>query len=515
MPKLIDTLQNPALFDHPATAFQVIETHSSWVLLTGPIAYKIKKPVDLGFLDFSTLEKRHADCIEEIRLNRRLAETLYLDVIPITGTVEQPRLGGIGTIIEYAVKMRQFDPKAQLDALLERGELPESVCLQLAERIARFHVDCPVSPDDREYGQAETIRRTVFDNFLHLAEMDVSPNEQARIDDLHEWTRRQHDALISTFLERRADGHVRECHGDLHLANIALIDEEPVPFDCLEFNADLRWIDTMSELAFLIMDLDRRGRPDLARLTLNTYLESGGDYDGITVFRYYAVYRAMVRAKVAAIRRAQALSNEADTTDAKPLTREIEDCLTLAGRYISPPNGRLILTHGLSGSGKSVISAGLLAEADIIRIRSDVERLRLFPDPVRRYTSEASRATYERLAEIAHKTIEAGFSVLIDATFLKQSQRDRFAVLSKEIACPLVILDFQAPEALLRQWIRERATRGDDPSEADEAVLNLQLSTHEPLTVEEQAHSITVDTSLTVDARALAASIFARPGRKD
>lgn len=509
---LIEALQNPALYDHPVTGFRVIETHSSWVLLTGPMAYKIKKPVNLGFLDFSTLDKRQADCLEEIRLNRRLAENLYLDVLPITGTPTAPRLGGEGTAIEYAVRMRQFDPNAQLDALLNRGELTAAVCARLAERIARFHIDCPKAPVDSAYGTAETLRHSVFDNFFHLAEMGVRPDEQARIDVIHEWTRGQHEALTPIFAQRRAGGHIRECHGDLHLANIALIDGEPLPFDCLEFNAELRWVDTMSETAFLIMDLARRGRTDLARLTLNAYLECGGDYEGISTFRYYAVYRAMVRAKVAAIRRSQA---HGSSSDADTFTREIAECLDLANRYVTFPKGRLILTHGLSGSGKSVISEGLLGEADIVRIRSDVERKRLYPEPSGRYTAEAGRATYEHLAGAAGRIVEAGFSALIDATFLKQAQRARFGALAKELGCPLVILDLQAPEELLRRWIRERAARGEDPSEADEAVLDLQLRTREPLTATERVRAVVVDTGDEVDMRTLADRIFAMPYKLD
>ncbi|MBI1194547.1 MAG: AAA family ATPase [Gammaproteobacteria bacterium] len=509
---LIGALQDPALYDHPVTGFRVIETHSSWVLLTGPMAYKIKKPVDLGFLDFSTLDKRRTDCLEEIRLNRRLADNLYLDVIPITGTPDRPRLGGEGTAIEYAVRMRQFDPNAQLDALLNRGELTAAVCRRLAERIARFHIACPHAPEESTFGRPETIHHTVFDNFFHLAEMGVRPDEQARIDVIHEWSRRQHESLIPTFIQRRAGGHIRECHGDLHLANIALVDDEPVPFDCLEFNADLRWVDTMSEMAFLIMDLDRRGRADLARMTLNTYLECGGDYDGISTFRYYAVYRAMVRAKVAAIRRSQAHDSAGD---ADALTREIADCLDLAYRYVTFPKGRLILTHGLSGSGKSVISEGLLGEADIVRIRSDVERKRLYPEPSGRYSAEAGRATYEHLAGAAGRIVEAGFSALIDATFLQQAQRARFGALAKELGCPLVILDLQAPEELLRRWIRERAARGGDPSEADEAVLDLQLRAREPLTAAEQARAVMVDTSEEIDMRTLAGRIFSNPHETD
>ncbi len=500
---LIDALQDPTLYDHPVTAFQVIETHSSWVLLTGLMAYKIKKPIDLGFLDFSSLEKRHTDCLEEIRLNRRLAESLYLDVVPITGIPEKPRLGGTGTAIEYAVRMRQFDPETQLDVLIEKGELTAAICRRLAKRIARFHADCPTAQEDSDFGQPEAIRQAVFDNFIHLAEMDIRVEERAHIDDIHTWTRTQHERLAASFANRRAAGHIRECHGDLHLANIALINGDPLPFDCLEFNPNLRWIDTMSEMAFLVMDLDRRCRADLARVTLNAYLEAGGDYEGITLFRYYAVYRAMVRVKVAAIRRTQAGADELEA-----LSREISAGLKLAQRYTMPTEGRLILTHGLSGSGKSLVSAKLLAEADIIRTRSDVERRRLFPESAGRYSAAASQATYAHLTHVAKHIIKAGYSALIDATFLKQTQRAGFIALAEALNCPLVILDLQAPEELLRQWIRERALRGGDPSEADEAVLTRQIQTYDPLSNGELRYAVSVDTSQTIDAGALAEAIL-------
>ena len=513
-PSLIPALQDAALYDHPVADFRVVETHISWVLLTGPYAYKIKKAVDLGFLDFSTLELRRYYCEEELRLNRRLAPELYRAVVPITGTAQRPRLGGAGAPIEYAVKMVQFDPAAQFDRLLAAGRLTPELLARFAAGLARFHAAIARARADDPYGTPAAVAAPVEENF---AQIDLPPalaTETATLRELHDWCAAAHTRLSPRFERRKAEGFVRECHGDLHLGNITLHEGAPLAFDCLEFNDRLRWIDVMSEVAFLVMDLDEHGRGDLGLRFLNEYLHHAGDYAGLALLRYYQVYRALVRAKVEYIRRRQTGAADAAAWDG------LRAYIRLARGYIRPRPRALVITRGLSGSGKTTHSAGLLARCGMIRVRSDVERKRLYglsPEARTRseldaglYTREAGERTYRRLEELAAAIVEAGFTALIDATFLKAAQRAPFRALAARLGVPFLILDFQAAEARLRERVGARARAGRDASEATLAVLERQLENQEALAEDERAAAIAIDTSQPVDGAAIAMEINRR-----
>ncbi len=509
---LIAALQNPALYDHPVERFEVVETHISWVLLTGPYAYKIKKPVDLGFLDFSTLEKRRFFCGEELRLNRRLAPDLYLDVVAITGSAGSPRLGGAGPAIEYAVKMKQFPREGELDRVLARGELGTAHIDALAREIAAFHGRVAVAGEDAPFGSPERIAQPIRDNFKTIREKSADQADLQKISDLDAWSEAARGALTSVFLERKRGGFIRECHGDLHLANIAWVDGRAMIFDCIEFSEGLRWIDVMSEAAFLTMDLDDRGAPELSRRWLNGYLELTGDYAGLRVLRFYQVYRALVRAKVACIRMGQAGAG-----DRERLEREYRGYVDLAGRYTRPARPALAIMHGPSGSGKTALAQALVEAWGAVRVRSDVERKRLHglaPDArtasgldAGLYAPEAGERTYRRLADLARMAIEAGHSVIVDAACLKRAQRATLREAAAGTHAPFVILDVRAPEAVLRARISARARVGRDASEADLVVLDRQIATAEPLGPDERPAVVAVDTDHPLDVKRLIAEI--------
>ncbi len=475
-------LSNPACYDHPVSKLELIETHISWVVLTGIYVYKIKKPVNLGFLDFSTLALRHQDCIEELRLNRRLAADIYLEVVAIRGQV--PHINGSGEVLEYAVKMRQFPVDATLDKLIARNELSEVHIDALAARLTIFHqTECEIAGADTPWGEPEIIARPVAENFQILAARLDDPDERAMLDDLQDWCSQQREQLTPLMRERKKQGWVRECHGDLHLANLAWVDEHLVIFDCLEFSPALRWIDVISEVAFCYMDLLHRNRPDLAQRFLNGWLEKSGDYRGVLLLRYYAVYRAMVRAKVAALR-----SGQVDDALALQAARaELMSCLQLAIQLIRLAPSQLWITHGLSGSGKTTVTQGLLQQHGLIRLRSDVERKRLLGESTSsgiaqdRYTPEAGRLTYQYLAYLAETLLQASWSVVIDAAFLERWQRDLFRELAQQYGANFQILDIQADPDTLRKRVMQRTLDGRDASEADLRVLEHQLETAKPL----------------------------------
>jgi len=482
----------------------VLETHISYVLLTGTHAYKIKKAVDFGFLDFKTLAARRFFCEEELRLNRRLAPALYLDVVPITGSVGAPVIGGAGPAIEYAVKMREFPQDALASALLDRGELGTGDIDTLAAKVAAFHAAIGVAAAASAFGTPDGILRIAQRNFSEIGRLLATEPECGEIERLRAWAEREHASRRGTFLRRRRRGFVRECHGDLHLGNIARIDGELVIFDGIEFSEEMRWIDVMSEIAFVVMDLEDRRRVELAHRFLNAYLEGTGDYAGLAVLPFYLAYRALVRAKVALLRTAQA------GRGASASRTESRGYLRLASRYAEPARPALIITCGLSGCGKTTISQALLEGIGAVRIRSDVERKRMHGIlPLERgnagiaqglYASAATDTTYDRLRNLARDVLDGGRIAVVDATFLRRSQRESFRGLAAELEVPFVILSFEAKEATLRERVVRRQVEGGDPSDADVAVLAHQIATREPLTAEEAAFVVVYDAEAQLEA---------------
>jgi aminoglycoside phosphotransferase family enzyme/predicted kinase len=483
---LIDALRSPRAYPHESAKIELLETHISWVLLAGDFAYKIKKPVKLPFLDFSTLQKRRFFCEEELRLNRRTAEELYLAVIPISGTPDAPLVGGDGEPIEWAVQMRRFPQEAIFSRLLESGALEPEHMDQLARTAAEFHQRIAVAPAESPWGSWENVRRPVQENFEELlaATPDASALHQRltelcclsdfRLNELHE--------VISA---RKRDGFVRECHGDMHLGNILLLSESVAPFDGIEFSENLRWIDVQNEIAFPIMDLQERGRPHFAWRFLNGYLSFTGDYEGLTVLPLYLSYRALVRAKVDWIRGHQSGVGGADR---EKLETEFARYLSLAESYARPSPPRLFLTHGVSGSGKSFFARRLAEEIGLVHVRSDVERKRLYDgtsDVNALYSPEATAATYDRLARIAETALAAGFSVVVDATFIARPHRVQFRTLAANTGVPCTLFDFRASPETLRQRILARRQQGRDPSDASLDVLARQIAACDPLSPDE------------------------------
>ena len=510
---LIEAMLRPQWYDHAVDHCELIETHISWVILTGSFAYKVKKALDLGFLDFSTLEKRRHYCEEELRLNRRLAPGIYLEVVPITGSERQPLLAGQGEAIEYAVKMKQFPQAAQLDRMLECGALEGCHIDAFSQRIADFHQDIAVAGSAEPYGDPARIRQPVEENFTQIRERIHGEHRLGQLAELERWSRQSFEALEPLLARRKEQGFIRECHGDMHLRNLAWIDETPVAFDGIEFNPNLRWIDVISEIAFLVMDLQDRDRDALAQRFLNGYLERTGDYTGLKLLPFYLVYRAMVRAKVSAIRLGQ---EHLDATERAGAEEEFERYLTLAKRYTRPSRPRLVLTRGLSGSGKTTLSQPLLERLPAIRIRSDVERKRLFgldalqsgkAAPAKGiYSVEATQRTYGRLRDLAAVVLDAGYSVIVDATFLQPGQRQPFEQLAREKGGRYTIVEFTAAEETLRRRI---GLRRGDASDADLAVLEHQIAAYVPLTSVEQERCVLVDTELPFDPAAVIARIDA------
>jgi len=489
------------------------------VILAGDYAYKLKKPVDFGFLDFSTLASRRHFCEEEIRLNRRLAPAIYLDVVPVTGSIEAPRFGGTGEPIEYAVRMRRFRREDEFDRLAERRALREEHIDALAAQVAAFHEQAAIAPAGGPWGTPEAALAPCAANFAHLLQLPLPGPQKTRVERLQRWTLAEHQRLRPMIAARLAGGRVRECHGDLHLANIVLLDGQPLVFDALEFNPALRWTDVMSELAFTVMDLEHRGHHEFAQRYLDDYLAATGDYAGLALLPFYLVYRALVRAKVAALR-AQQPEGPSGAAHATLDAFEIETHLALAERFATPHRRCLVLTHGVSGSGKSFVARWLLQGGAWIRLRSDVERKRLAglaPLQSSRsglaadlYSSKATEQTYERLRELAAQVLDAGFPVIVDAAFLRTKQRAAFAGLAEAKGIPWVVVALGAPAQVLRERVERRLAHGTDPSEATVGVLEHQLRSAQPPAGPELPYTIAYDSSGERGLRELAQEIARR-----
>ena len=474
---------------------QLIQTHISTIILSGELVYKLKKPVNFGFLDYSTLDKRHKNCLEEVRLNEGFAPKLYLGVVPITGSIENPRIDGKGRVLDYAVKMRRFAQSDQLDNIVEQDGLEIESMDYIAKVIARFHEESVPVDAASDYGEPKRVISPMLENFDLLQRVAAEHTLDTELSSIIAWTHKQFEKLKPQLQRRKKEGFVRECHGDMHLHNMALHEGKLILFDAIEFNTYLNHIDVISDLAFLLMDLEYRGLICHSRRLLNHYLELTGDYEAVALLDFYKTYRAMVRAKVAALRVAQ----EMEPDGHRAVMDEVIGYIDLALSYTEEKEVFLAITHGFSGSGKSTSALMMVEQYGVLRIRSDVERIRMFErrgeDVLEEgiYTSDATKATYKRLLELAISVYEGGYPVIVDATFLMRWQRRLFWELSSEVEVPFLIFDLQCDTKIMRNRIEERSGTGIDISEADLDVLEKQMQTAEPLSNKEMEICFVVD----------------------
>jgi predicted kinase len=385
--------------------------------------------------------------------------------------------------------MQRFAEAQLLDHLLTTDRLEVKHLNRLAATLAQFHHDLPSAGVDSGFGNNDAIALPARQNFQQLS-MLLGASYADRLAKLQAASEQEYLQCLPTFKNRLELGWIKECHGDLHLGNIVLLNEQPTPFDGIEFNADLRWIDVLNDIAFLVMDLHQRQRPDFAFAFLNAYLQITGDYIGLSVMRFYLGYRAMVMAKVSAIRALQ-------------LKVELTQCqayLALAEHFYAPNQPALIITQGLPGCGKSTLAQIVLEKYQCIRIRSDVERKRLFGLQAHQnsgnggyiYTESATERTYKQLLDISRCILQSGFSVIVDAAFLKQAERQQFQALANTLDIPFAILHVQTDDALHHQRIRQRQAENLDASEADIGVYELLKSALEVLTDDERQVAVEV-----------------------
>jgi uncharacterized protein len=516
----IEELLSKSAYSHAVTRLALKQTHLSWIVLTGSSAYKLKKPVRFDFVDASTLERRRHLCQEELRLNRRFAPGLYLDVVPITREADGPKVGGTGEPIEYAVRMREFDAAQELGSRLERRAVTPQDMAALAGLLADAHARADPAAIDSPFGSLPTVRQPMLDNFSLLRARLRDPHQLQQLARLEAWTHRSLSKLEPVIESRRRSGRVRECHGDLHARNIVCWENRWLPFDCLEFDPRLRWIDVMSDTAYLYMDLVSRSREDLASHFLGRYLEVSGDYEGLRLLRLYCSYRALVRAKVDAL-----WADTAGPRERIDLESRLARRLAAAMRFMDPEQPALILMHGVTASGKSWLSERLIGAIPAIRVRSDLERKRLagVDELAHRglavgagsYSRVATERTYDRLLDCAGAALDGGCSIVVDATFLQARDRAAFRSLAQQRQCTFLIVSCVADPATLAERLDRRDRSGSDASEATRDVLADQLKRRQPLNAQEQLLSLEVNMSHATTVDSVVGQIRSRLGAAD
>ena len=493
-------LMNPAAYPHPTGKIEHLHTHISDVFLTGPFAYKVKKVIDLKFLDFSTLDKRKFFCEREIELNRRLAPEIYLGVVPITEeTNGEIRVDGLGKPVEYAVKMTQFDQNGLLDVVAERGELKNRQIHLLAEKVADFH---RLAGRADGFGGPSVIGENVLRNFEQTESIRGVVVKAERFDRLREFSERFLKEKTRWFENRAHSGAIRICHGDLHLKNICWDQNHLIIFDCIEFNEALNHIDVMSEIAFLLMDLDHRGLSGLGGLFLNTYLDRTQDYPGLAMLDFYLIYRACVRAKVASFLLSDPDQAEKEKAEAR---KQVAEYFKLADRYLTTHHPRLVVMSGISGSGKSTVAADLARMGNGIVIRSDAVRKHLAGlglsdrsggsgNKAGIYSNEMTDRTYARILKAAEPVVASGRWAILDATYSDRRFRRAAREWAEKKGVPFGMIHCTAPVPEMERRLLEREEAGTDASDAGIEVMRRQMASFDPMDPSEERFTTVVPT---------------------
>jgi aminoglycoside phosphotransferase family enzyme/predicted kinase len=476
-------------YPEPAHEVRLIQTHVSWIFLAGDFAYKVKKPVDFGFLNFTTLDRRRFYCQEEVRLNRRLCPEIYLDVIPLRATDSGLSFNGDGMVVDYAVKMVRLPAERMAGRLLENGELTAADVARIAATVADFHQRAERGEELNPYGSPEAIGRNWDENLRHVGEFVGLTINRTDLNLLQQWGEAFMASHAGLFFSRIDDGHIRDCDGDLHLENICLTDRVQI-FDCIEFNNRFRYSDTAADIAFLLMDLENRGRKDLADLFLEEYLAASGDRGAEALLPFYKTCRAVVRGKVESLRlRDATMSDEEKRAAGERAARYFRLALGYALRERLTP--AVIVICGLSGSGKSTIAAELSRQLGVEVFSSDVLRKQLAGiPPLQRnggeygsglYSSASTEATYGEMVKRAESLLSAGRGVILDATFRRRDDRQRVERLARAHGVARHLFLLECPEETVRQRLEQRMQQDTDASDAGWEVYLRQKGEFEPL----------------------------------
>ncbi|MDD4873413.1 MAG: AAA family ATPase [Dehalococcoidales bacterium] len=483
LPEMVQALLQPEIYPEPTKRVRLEQTQMSFVFLGDKYVYKIKKAVNLGYLDYTTLEKRKFFCEKEIELNQRLSTDVYIGVIPITKKDKKYAIGGTGEIVEYAVKMRKLPGERMLDVLLKENSVTDEMMPRLAARMADFHSKAATNSRINIFGSVDSIAHNNEENLSQMGKYIGRTLSRRQYQRIANFTRNFIKDNTPLFEKRIKENRIRDCHGDLHAAHICF-ENGLIIYDCIEFNDRFRYCDVASEVAFLAMDLDHNGRADLARSFVKSYIVSSGDADMIKLLHFYKCYRACIRGKVSCFKLDDPYITPEQRQEAEQAATSYFD---LACSYVnSTPT--LFITAGLTGSGKSALAEALAKRLGLVVLSSDITRKKLANIWVKEhcfekyntgiYSPEFSRKTYDTLFEEAKKVLSDGESVIIDAAFIKAAGRVTAKELAEEIKAKFFILECTLDEETAKGRL-ERRLKETSVSDGRWEVYQIQKSLFE------------------------------------
>jgi uncharacterized protein len=495
--QLIQAMQEPNFYPHSVkTEIRVIQTHCSAVFLTGDYAYKIKKNVDFGFLDYSTLEKRHYFLQQELEMNHAIAPDIYLEVLPISQINDSLVLGSDKNVVEYVLKMAEFPQSALLISMFERGELKESHLRELGEVVANFHQKTNTNDYIKSFGKVEIIKKSIDGNYQATQKYIGIAQTLEQYQETQQFTNNFLTQKQAIFESRCLNHKIRECHGDLHLRNICYWHNKIQLFDRIEFNEPFRFVDVMYDIAFTVMDLEAKGRQDFANIFLNTYLEKTGDWQGLQVLPFYLCRQAYVRAKVTSLLLDDPNIAESEKESA---TQIAKNYYHLAWQYTQISPRKMIVMSGLSGSGKTTIAKYIAPKINAIHLRSDAVRKHLAGIPLDQsgdaslYRPEMSEKTYQFLLDLGVLLINQGFSVILDAKYDLHQWRSPILNAAEKDGFFLKILQCQASLNTLSTRLQQRT---GDISDATPDLLAQQQANADIFNEKEKKYAIAVNTEV-------------------
>jgi aminoglycoside phosphotransferase family enzyme/predicted kinase len=508
---LLTALQQPSCYPHHPERVEMLQTHISAVFLAGEEVYKLKKPAHFSFLDYSTLAQRHYYCQEEVRLNHRLAPTVYLGVVPVLRVGNDYRVREAvnmqdATVVDYLVRMRRLPPGRTLETLLAEGRVGKEGIHALATRLIHFHQTAATS-EAEVYGAPPVVWQALADNFTETASFvghTISEKQYRSIQEFSQQFFAEHQDL---FARRILHDRIREGHGDLRCEHVYFLDQGIEMIDCIEFSPRLRTCDVASELAFLAMDMELRGAPALAAELIHAYATQANDADLLQLLPFYQCYRAYVRGKVESLKSREA---EIPTAEQERARQQARQAFRLAARYArGTPTPALLVVCGRVGTGKSTVAQSLSAQTGFTALNSDVVRKRLAGLlPTARaneeyqsglYNEDATRRTYTMLQMQAEEELRSGRGVIVDATCKQREQRRLFLDLGQQLNVPVLFIECRAPLAEVERRLHEREQRGDSASDATWAIARQQEADFPPFDDLPDARHWVVETTSDLD----------------
>ena len=472
--KFLKYLQKPETFGYKVKSVKILQTHISYIALTGRYCYKVKKSVNFGFLDFSTLENRKYFCKEELRLNKRLCPEIYLDVVRITRKKNGFEINGSGEVIDYAVKMKEFSQKFILNKLLERNKIDEKIINNIVDILVNFYKSGKSTDEIKHFGTVETIKRNNNENFDQTEDFINLTIKKEIFDFIKKTTNDFLSENKNIFSNRIKNNFIKDCHGDLHSGNIVLFNDKICIFDCIEFNKRFRYSDIASDIAFLAMDLDFLGQAYLSSYLIEKYVEKSQDNNIFNVLNFYKCYRAYIRGKVTGFKINDSNIDKSEKDKMIDISKKYFDLAYYYSQLFSRKNKKnskpiLFITTGLTGTGKTTIARKIAVDYKAQIISTDSVRKEILGiDKYERhydayntglYSPKKMIETYDKIFEKTDFLLNKKKNVVLDATFKTEKLRDTARKISQKNNANFLIVYCNCPEEKVKKYLDNRANK--------------------------------------------------------